>query len=195
MIKVDPPRPEVPPQDTIVDMVRTAAWRFARQEALVCGDQRLDWAAFDARINRVANDLLAHGVSKGDTIAILSPNSVAYAELFMGILRAGACVTPLSTMAAPDTLHKMLTDCGAKTLFLADQYRNLVQPFLAALDIRKVALDFQAGDFDDYEAALALAGCDDPMIPVAMSDPFNLIYSSGTTGTPKIGRASCRERV
>jgi len=72
MIKVDPPRPEVPPQDTIVDMVRTAAWRFARQEALVCGDQRLDWAAFDARINRVANDLLAHGVSKGDTIAILS---------------------------------------------------------------------------------------------------------------------------
>ncbi len=185
MINVEPPLPDIPPQHTVVDMVRAAAHRFPRRDALVCGDLRLDWATFDARINRVANDLLSHGIAKGDNVAILSPNSLAYGEVFMGVLRAGACVAPLSTMASPDALHKMLRDCGAKTLYLAEQYRDLVDPFLPALNIRKVALDFVADGFDDYEGSLAQADASDPLIAVAMSDPFNLIYSSGTTGTPK----------
>jgi len=185
MIKTEPPQPDTPPHETVVDMVRASARRFPDRDAIVCGDLRLDWAAFDARINRVANDLLSHGLRKGDTIAILSPNSVAYGEVFMGILRAGGCVVPLSTMASPEALRKMLSDCGATTLYLANQYRDLVAPFLSALDIRKVALDFRAEGVDDYEASLARASTTDPLIPISMSDPFNLIYSSGTTGTPK----------
>jgi len=185
MIKPEPPQPDDPPQETIVDMVRAIARRRPEHAAVVCGDLRLNWAAFDVRINRVANDLLSRGARKGDNIAILSPNSLAYAELFMGILRAGACAVPLSTMASPGALQKMLSDCGATTLYLADQYRDLAAPFLSGMDIRKVALDFQADGFEDYEGALAQAGTSDPLVPVAMSDPFNLIYSSGTTGTPK----------
>ena len=44
--------------------------------------------------------LIARGVTRGDRVAVLSPNSAAYAVLFMGILRAGGCVVPLSTMAS-----------------------------------------------------------------------------------------------
>jgi acyl-coenzyme A synthetase/AMP-(fatty) acid ligase len=46
----------------------------------------------------------------------------------MGGLRAGACVVPLSTMAAADALEKMLDDCDAKLLFLSDQYRAWSSP-------------------------------------------------------------------
>ena len=67
--------------------------------ALVCEGQRLSWGEFDAQINRVANLLLGLGLAKGDNVAILSPNSIPYATLFMGVLRAGGCVTPLSSMA------------------------------------------------------------------------------------------------
>ena len=65
-------------------------------------------------------------VLAGDKIAIVAANSVEYLETFMGGLRAGACVVPLSTMAAADALEKMLDDCDAKVLFLSDQYRALV---------------------------------------------------------------------
>ena len=69
------------------------------------------------------------GIGKGDKIAILAGNSIEYLETFMGGLRAGACVVPLSTMAAADALEKMLDDCDAKLLFLSDQYRALVEPY------------------------------------------------------------------
>ena len=99
MIDITPPMPETPPQLTVVDMVRASARKNPDQEALICGDERLNWSDFDTRINRVANALIARGIGKGDNVAVLSPNSIAYAELFMGIIRAGACITPLSTMA------------------------------------------------------------------------------------------------
>ena len=142
MIDITPPMPETPPQLTVVDMVRASARKNPDQEALICGDERLNWSDFDTRINRVANALIARGIGKGDNVAVLSPNSIAYAELFMGIIRAGACITPLSTMASPDALEKMLADCGARMLFLANQYRDLAAPFLDRLSAETVAIDF-----------------------------------------------------
>lgn len=185
MIDIRPPQPEAPPTATVVDMIRASASKDPGKEAVICGDIRLTWAQFDARVNRVAQALIAMGVQKGDRVAILSPNSIAMAELFIGIMRAGGVVTPLSTMASSEALEKMLADCGAKALFLADQYRALVDRFIDAAPLTRVALDFSAPGFDDYETLLAAADDSDPMVPIAMSDPVNLIYSSGTTGTPK----------
>jgi len=93
MIPINPPMPDVPPSQTVVDMIRHSAAKRPIHQAVVCGAQHLSWRDFDYRINRVANMLLVLGLGKGDNIAILSPNSIAYSELFMGILRAGACVT------------------------------------------------------------------------------------------------------
>jgi len=173
------------PTETIVQRVRANAKAHQEALALVCGMDRVTWGAFDERINRVSNTLLALGLTKGNNIAVISANSIAYAELFMGILRAGLCVTPLSSMASPDALQKMLVDCDAKAIFVADQYLDLVAGFVTDLSLERFAIDFAHPDFVDYESALAQAGTDDPMIPLEMTDAFNLIYSSGTTGTPK----------
>ncbi|MBL4768287.1 MAG: acyl--CoA ligase [Rhodobacteraceae bacterium] len=185
MIPIHAPSPVEPPVETVVDMIRASALLRPDAEALVCGATRLSWAMFDNRINRVANVLLSQGLAKGDRVAVLSPNSTAYAEIFVGALRAGACMTPLSSMASSDALRKMMQDCGATVLFLAQQYRDLIEPFLDALPLRKIALDFTADGFEDYETIMATASTTDPLIPIEMSDPCNLIYSSGTTGTPK----------
>ncbi|MGJ8555652.1 MAG: AMP-binding protein, partial [Sulfitobacter geojensis] len=98
MIPITPPHSDTPPTETIVARIRTNAAAHPEQVALVCDDTSVTWGAFDRRINRIANLLLAKGLRKGDNIAVISANSIAYAELFMGILRAGGCVTPLSSM-------------------------------------------------------------------------------------------------
>ena len=185
MIAINPPIPQNPPTTTIVERVRSNAKAHPDKLALVCDGTEVSWGAFDRRINKVANLLLSIGVTKGDNIAVISPNSIAYAELFMGILRAGACVTPLSTMASPDALQKMLTDCGAKAIFVAQQYLDLVSRFVSDLDLARFAIDFDHEAFQSFDAALEDADDSDPNIPVEMLDAFNLIYSSGTTGTPK----------
>lgn len=185
MIQIDPPITENPPTETVVDRIRANATAHPDRVALVCDGDQLSWGAFDTRINRIANLLLGLDVKRGDNIAIISPNSIPYAELFMGILRAGACVTPLSSMASPEALQKMLTDCDAKAIFVAAQYLDLISGFIADLPIKCFAIDFEHPDFSDYEAALESSSATDPLIAIDMSDPFNLIYSSGTTGTPK----------
>ena len=185
MIPINPPAPATTPTKTIVEVVRDNAKAHPEKLALVCDGQTVSWGAFDQRINKIANLLLSMGVSKGDNIAIISPNSIPYAELFMGILRAGACVTPLSTMASPDALQKMLTDCGARAIFVAAQYLELVDGFIADLDLARFAIDFDHPAFQSYGAAVDGASDSDPEIQIEMSDAFNLIYSSGTTGTPK----------
>ncbi|WP_319825033.1 class I adenylate-forming enzyme family protein [Thalassovita sp.] len=182
---VTPPQPATLPDRTVVQMIRDAARKDPSAEALVCGETRLNWAEFDARVNRAANALIGLGVKPTDRVAVLSPNSAAYAEVFIGGLRAGACLTPLSTMASSEALKKMLADSGAKVLFLSAQYRPLVAGFLDQLSITRVALDFVAEGYLDYETLLSGADEADPMVPIGWDNPFNLIYSSGTTGTPK----------
>lgn len=88
-------------------------------------------------------------------------------------------------MASAEALEKMLADCGARAIFVAEAYRDLLDGFLHQMDINRFALDFDADGYDSYDAALASAEAVDPMVPIAMKDAFNLIYSSGTTGTPK----------
>lgn len=185
MISIHPPAPETEPPQTIVDVVSAHAKTQPDHIAVVCEGTRQSWAAFDQRINKVANLLLELGVQKGDTVAVISPNSIAYANVFMGILRAGGCVAPLSTMASPAALERMLIDCRAKAIFVAAQYLELVETFIGGMDIARFAFDFDHPAFKDYENALAQVDDSDPQIPISMSDPFNLIYSSGTTGTPK----------
>ncbi|WP_420569100.1 class I adenylate-forming enzyme family protein [Thalassovita sp.] len=185
MEPIKPPTPEDPPTQTVVDMIRDAARKNPQAEAIVHEDTRLTWAQLDKRINRVANALIGLGVARTDRVAVLAPNSARYAEIFLGGLRAGACLTPLSTMASSEALQKMLEDSGAKVLFLAQQYRPLVDGFLDQLNVQRVATDFQDPAFLDYETLLDDAQSADPMVQIDWSDPFNLIYSSGTTGTPK----------
>jgi acyl-CoA synthetase (AMP-forming)/AMP-acid ligase II len=163
------------------------AWPDKR--AVMCEGKVRTWREFDRRINRIARSLAGIGVGHGDKIAILATNSIEYLETFMGGLRAGACVVPLSTMAAADSLEKMLDDCDAKVLFLSDQYRSLVEPYEARLPKLiaggRIAYDFRRAGWRDFEAWLAPASDAPFEVPIGQLDDFNIIYSSGTTGLPK----------
>lgn len=186
------------PQPTLDDFpdfvsipVRVArnAKAYPEKVAVMCEGKARTWRAFDRRISQIASALSAMGVRRGDKIAILATNSVEYLETFMGGLRAGACVVPLSTMAAADALEKMLDDCDAKILFLSDQYRGLVEPYEGRLpkliEGGRIAYDFMRAGWRDFEEWLAPAS-DAPFdLPIGQLDDFNIIYSSGTTGLPK----------
>ncbi len=184
-----PAEPEVFPTTNVVERVRAAAKRQASCDAIVCDGRRLTWAQFDTRINKVADVLIDFGVKPGDNVAVLAHNCVAYAEIFMGTLRAGACIVPLSTMAASDALQRMIEDSGPRVLFVDAANQALVAPFVESTSsiggAGLVALDFVREGWSDYETIVAGASATDPLITIDLTAPFNLIYSSGTTGVPK----------
>ena len=189
MLLFEPATPNEFPECTVVEWVRRSARRHPEREAIVCNQQRVTWEEFDRRVNQVANMLIDTGISRGDRVAILASASVEYIEVFMGCLRAGACLVPLSTMASTQALEKMVSDCSAKVFFVSESMKELVWPFIHDLpDLLpggRIAIDFADDHCNDYQSVTRAADSSDPLIDISFSDLFNIIYSSGTTGVPK----------
>jgi long-chain acyl-CoA synthetase len=167
---------------TIADLVREHARARPDHAALMQGDERLSYAELDALMDRVSASLQRDGVQPGDAIAICAQSSPRYVALFMGALRAGVAVAPLAPSTVPDAFAAMLGDAQARWLFIdAAALPALGQ---SAGTARCIALDALAPGLA-FDAWLAPAGAHPTPVDVQPDWPFNIIYSSGTTGTPK----------
>lgn len=150
--------------------------------ALICGDACLTYAAFDARIDRVAASLQRDRVGPGAVVAICAASTIDYAVVFVATVRAGAAVAPLSPSATPAQLAAMIADCGATHLFADAATATLLAGTTIAARIIGIG---DAPPCTPIEAWLLPAGAAPTLVPVDPAAAFNIIYSSGTTGTPK----------
>jgi long-chain acyl-CoA synthetase len=165
----------------IAALVREHAAARPSQPALVQGDTLLSYAQLDALMDRVAASLQRDGVLPGDAVALCGAPSTTQAALFLGALRAGVAVAPLAPSVTRDSFASMLRDARARWLFVDGDAAALVPP--DALP-RCIALDAGAPGMP-LSQWLAPPGAVPQPVTVAPDAPFNIIYSSGTTGTPK----------
>ena len=167
---------------TLSDLVRGHA--LAQPDALALRDPHttLSYAALDARMDQVAATLQREGITPGQCIAMCATSSVDYACVFLGALRAGVVVAPLAPSVTPQILTGMLKDAQARLLFLDAATLALVEPEMDTLP--RITLDGSAAG-RPWTAWLAPAGSTPTAVSVGPEHPFNIIYSSGTTGVPK----------
>lgn len=165
-------------------ILRTHAARRGDAIALADETTRLSWAMLDAMLDRVAAALQRDGVATNEPVAIAASNAVSTALAFLGAIRAGAVAAPLTSTAAPATVLAMLADSGSRVLFLdAAMAEGLADlPFPA--HVQRIALDESHAGMP-FSAWIAPEGAQPEERLPAPEDPFNIIYSSGTTGTPK----------
>jgi acyl-CoA synthetase (AMP-forming)/AMP-acid ligase II len=157
---------------TLPELIRAHAAERGQKAAIVCGDQWISYSELDRAMDRVAAALQRDGIARGSAIAIASASSLEYAQVFLGAIRAGCVAAPLQPSATAEQLAAMVADCAAPILF-HDAASAGVET-----SARKIALDGPA--FAEWLG-------DEPPAPVILApeEPFNIIYSSGTTGTPK----------
>ena len=172
------------PFGVIAELIAAQAARRPRQRALLQDERMLDYGALDALMNRVAAALQRDGLGVGDAIAICAANSIEYAVVFLGALRAGIVVAPLAPSNTAASLGAMVADAGARLLFVDADAAAKLSAVAAALPVPWVALD-NAGDCMALPAWLAPPDAVPAPVAIAPDHPFNIIYSSGTTGTPK----------
>lgn len=168
---------------TLSDMVRIQAAGRPDHLAIVHGDVQLTYGAFDAAVDRFAAALQREGLGPGEVVAICALSCPPYAIGFLGALRAGLSVAPLAPSSAPESLVRMIDDCGARVLLLDAPSATALGPLLAGHAIRVVRVD--TADESGFEAFLAPAGAVPVPVEIDPDSAFNIIYSSGTTGTPK----------
>ena len=154
-------------------------WSRIKGDALALVDERREvyWAELVGLVERLAARLVETGLQRGQSVAILGTSTVEYALVFLAAVRAGGVAAPLTTSASPEQLEGMARDSGAVHLFMDSAKAAELGPDFMA-DMQRVPLE----SIDQW---MAPPGARAPDFVPEPGDPFNIIYSSGTTGIPK----------
>ncbi|HJU31759.1 MAG TPA: AMP-binding protein, partial [Hyphomicrobiaceae bacterium] len=165
------------------ELLASAAARRPDGEALVCGNERLTYREFEGAVARCAAGLTAVGIAKGDRVAMLLGNGIAFPILLFAALRIGAIAVPMSVREQSQGLAYMLRHCGARLLVCdADVAERVPDPVAVPHLMRRVLIEPGAS----YRDMALLA--DAPGGAPAMAeeeDTAIILYTSGTTGQPK----------
>ncbi|HVY04935.1 MAG TPA: class I adenylate-forming enzyme family protein [Burkholderiales bacterium] len=169
---------------TLPELVRLHAAHRPEHVAVRQDARVLDYRAFDALLDRIASALQRDGVNPREAIAVCATMSVEYAALFVGALRAGVAVAPLAPSSTAAGIATMVADAGARLLFVDAGVAAALQPVGDRIAAKWIALDGSPAGMP-FDAWLAVPGAKPRDVAAGPEDAFNLIYSSGTTGTPK----------
>jgi acetyl-CoA synthetase len=156
----------------------------------VDGDGRTDTVSFRALMqmsNRLANALRAHGVGRGDRVAILLPQSPEAVVAHVSIYKLGAIALPLALLFGTEALAYRLQNSGAKALVTngvgVEKLASLgdIPPDLALV----VSTDGEADGAAGFASLMQSASDAFTAEDTSADDPAMMIYTSGTTGPPK----------
>ena len=179
---------------TPLSFLRRAAAVFPERTAWIHGTRRASYAEFYARSRRLASALTKRGVAKGDTVAIMSPNTPAMLEAHHGVPMCGAVLSALNYRLDAASLAFILDHANVTVLLTDRSFSPVIAGALSRAAAAPMVIDIddtpeEGGDLIgeiEYEALLAEGDPDyDWPWPEDEWDAISLNYTSGTTGNPK----------
>ena len=146
-----------------------------------------DW---NRRSCRLANALLGLGLGHGDRVAVLAYNCVEWAEIYVALAKAGMIAVPINFRLSAPEVGYCIEDSGAAAVIAQHGLHGLIEEVRDGLDLAAAnCIHFGAetapAGWRGYEDLLARASDREPEVRVTASDPWTLMYTSGTTGKPK----------
>ncbi|WP_327168260.1 FadD3 family acyl-CoA ligase [Streptomyces subrutilus] len=193
---------------SVAALVRSAARRHGDREAVVDGRVRISYAGLGERVERAAASCIAAGVEPGDRVAVWAPNTLEWIVSALGAVSAGAVLVPLNTRFKGAEAAYVLRRSRARLLFVTGTF--LGTSYVASL--RRAAAEGPGGGplpglphleqvvvlAEDAPASFRtwkefLAGGDAVPADVVREraevirpeDPSDIVFTSGTTGSPK----------
>ncbi|MCA9923455.1 MAG: AMP-binding protein, partial [Anaerolineales bacterium] len=173
------------------EFLQNSAARFPDKTALIFGEQRLTYRTVDEMASRLANAFLAHGLQRGDRVAIYLNNSVETVVAIFATLKAGGTFVVVNHSTKRDKLAYILRNSGAWGLVLNGRKQKLAH-WLAAQGVSLNMVVFCGSQpaalppggmlFNQIQETF---GGKRPFVPTIDRDLACLIYTSGSTGDPK----------
>jgi acetyl-CoA synthetase len=150
-------------------------------------DQQITYGWLRETSNRLANTLRAHGIGRGDCVAILLPQSPEVAAVHIAIYKLGAVALPLAVLFGTDALSYRLQNSGAAALITNARGVGRIAEIRKDLPALKLllSLDGAADDALGFKDELARASSEFTPVETFPDDPAMMVYTSGTTGQPK----------
>ncbi len=154
-------------------------------------ERSMTFAQWNERACRLANALLGLGLAKGDRVAILAYNCVEWCEIFAATAKAGLVALPINFRLMGKEVQFIVDNAEASAFIVQDELVGVVEEIRKDLPIKPDRFihfgtsPCPAG-YRDYEGHYRRPPArSEPNQLVALSDPWTLMYTSGTTGNPK----------
>jgi acyl-CoA synthetase (AMP-forming)/AMP-acid ligase II len=163
------------------ELLRAHARHRPAHAAVTCGERSISWGELDALMDRVGAALRREGIEPTQAIAICAGTSIEYVVMFLGAIRAGVAVAPIQPSLTPQAIAAMIADSGARHAFLDAASAQALSGAGEEVAVPVTLFDGSPA----FDAWLAAPGSSAPHVEPRPEWPFNIIYSSGTTGAPK----------
>jgi fatty-acyl-CoA synthase len=183
---------------TPISFLTRAVRVYPEKTAVIHGRLRFSYREFNARCRSLASALVAAGVGRGDTVAILSNNTPPMLEAHFAVPMIGAVLNALNYRLDAATIAFCLEHGGAKVLIVDCEYAETTRVALAEVESPPLLVEIEDSEADygsggatrlgslDYESFIAGGDpafhCDGP---IDEWQALGLGYTSGTTGNPK----------
>ena len=152
-------------------------------------DRSMTFRDWNSRARKLANGLLDLGLSKGDRVGVLAYNRIEWLEIYAAVAKAGLVATPINFRLVAPEIQFILETCAARALIVEEALFGPVEEVRADLPFGPEAIVQIGGTAPagcmGYEDLIARGADREPEVAVSPSDPWCLMFTSGTTGKPK----------
>ena len=159
---------QTPPAGSVRDWVDSRANDGGTAFVFPETGETLSWSELQAHAKKIAEDLTAQGIAKGESVVVMHPNGLEGVKALYAALYGGFRVTMLNLAAGPDALSYAMTHSEARVAFVHDTQLDMFN------QVRPVKLN-----------CFVASGQRADLCDIAPSDDALLMYTSGTTGRPK----------
>jgi long-chain acyl-CoA synthetase len=200
------------PECTLLDTVKDTVQQRPKHVALIFKGRRISYDELEQSSNAFGTALVSLGVKKGARVALLIPNSPQAVIAQLGAWKAGAIVCPLNSLYTATELEYALRDVGAETVVVLTPFYQKVKELQERCGLKLIIatnikdhllpplcllftllkekkeghrIQLQPGDYSMNELLKHYANAGPPAVAVNPKDPAILLFSGGTTGTPK----------
>ncbi len=173
--------------DTYADAIYRNALLHGDREAFIYGRERVTFAQYNERVNRLVHALYSMGLSKGDGIGILAWNRLECADLNGVAMKGGFILSPFSPRMRTKELEYIINYSEVKALFVGPELMEMTEklrPHLPHVQ-HYISLDEPATGMASYGDLLANFPATEPDVDLSEDDKFIIFYTSGTTGVPR----------
>lgn len=165
------------------------AKKFPSTIALKDTKRSFTYPELNKRVNKLCHSLLSLGLKKGDKVAVFLENSIEIVEAYLATAKTGLIIVPINFRLVGKDVQYILNNSDAKALIVHDEFTKIINPIKPNLKNikpdRYIVVGEKVEGYKEYEKFIQKSPDIEPKAVVEPKDIWVLLYTSGTTGTPK----------
>lgn len=172
---------------SVSQLLEKAAERSPTKEAIYDLARRLTYGELQKEVHQLASALVSLGIREGDRVGVSLPNWHETVELFFAIAKVGAILVPFNPKYRAHEVQYILANSGAKVVFVSEEFEKAGFEGATSLVETVVTVRYEKQGYPSFSELMAkeYRTAFPSVIPDPAHDIFCILYTSGTTGSPK----------